>query len=87
MGHRWTVVNLQVNCYLQGQINSVTTITCHEDSTEHCNIAIEHLYTVMLTCAGAKHYARRLCFQGMLFSVNSCTYYRLIEKLRLNCGH
>jgi hypothetical protein len=54
MGHKWTVMNLQMNCYLQGQINFVTTVTCDEISTEHCNLAVEHLYTVMLTCAGAK---------------------------------
>jgi hypothetical protein len=47
-------MNLQMNCYLQGQINFVTTVTCDEISTEHCNLAVEHLYTVMLTCAGAK---------------------------------
>jgi hypothetical protein len=80
-------MNLQMNCYLQGQINFVTTVSCHEAYAEHCNLAVEHLYRVMLTYARAKIYAQRLCFEVILFSVKSYTYYQLIEKLGLSCGH
>jgi hypothetical protein len=79
-------MNLQMNCYLQGKINFVTTVTCHEAYAEDCNLSVEHLYTVMLTCARAKIYAQCLCFQAILFSVNTYTYYQLIEKLGLSCG-
>jgi hypothetical protein len=43
-------VDLQSNCYPQGQINFIIitirqVIICHETSTEHCDIEVEQPYS------------------------------------------